>query len=83
MYGKLFILLFVFILGDNDRVNGQMKKEVKQSTHKPTFLKFGRNFVVILKVPVSPAELKPEVMCRVKLVTRVVFNQIHYLTITH
>lgn len=69
MYGKLCILLFVFILVDNDRVNGQMKKEVKQSTQRSIFIKFGRNFVVILKVPASPAEFKPEVMCRVKLVT--------------
>lgn len=28
MYGKLYILAFVFILVYNDRVDGQMKKEV-------------------------------------------------------
>lgn len=28
MYGKLYILVFVFILVYNDRVDGQMKKEV-------------------------------------------------------
>lgn len=67
MYGKLYVLLFVFILVYNDCIDGQMKKEVKQSTQRSIFIKFRCNFVVILKVPVSPAELKPEVMCRVKL----------------
>lgn len=83
MYGKLSILLIVFIFVCNDRVDGQMKKEVKRSTQRSAFIKFGCNFVAILKLPVSPVELKPEVMCRVKLVTRVVFKQMHYLTITH
>lgn len=46
MYRKLYILLLVFILVYNDRVDGQMKKEVKKPIQISKFMKFGCNFVV-------------------------------------
>lgn len=74
MYGKLYILLFVFILVYNDRVDGQMKKEVNLSTQTSMCIKFGGHFGAFGGIAcVSPAELEPEVM-HVKLVTRVDFK---------